>query len=40
VPVKEEVSEIETTSQLQVEHGALYMTALLKNEGQKPFADQ
>ena len=27
VPTKEELSEIETTSRLQVDHGALYMTA-------------
>jgi magnesium transporter len=38
VPVKEEVSEIETTSRLQVEHGALYMTApLILATGDEPW---
>jgi magnesium transporter len=38
VPVKEEVSEIETTSRLQVEHGALYMTApLIIATGDEPW---
>jgi len=38
VPMKEEVSEIETTSRLQVEHGALYMTApLILATGDEPW---
>jgi magnesium transporter len=38
VPVKEEVSEIETTSRLQVERGALYMTApLILASGDEPW---
>ena len=38
VPVKEEVSEIETTSRLQVERGALYMTApLILATGDEPW---
>ena len=38
VPVKEEVSEIETTSRLRVEHGALYMTApLILATGDEPW---
>jgi len=38
VPVKEEISEIETTSRLQVEHGALYMTApLILATGDEPW---
>jgi len=38
VPAKEEVSEIETTSRLQVEHGALYMTApLILVTGDEPW---
>jgi magnesium transporter len=38
VPVKEAVSEIETTSRLQVEHGALYMTApLVLATGDEPW---
>jgi magnesium transporter len=38
VPVKEEVSEIETTSRLQVEHAALYMTApLILASGDEPW---
>jgi magnesium transporter len=38
VPVKDEVSEIETTSRLQLEHGALYMTApLILATGDEPW---
>ena len=38
VPVKEAVSEIETTSRLQVEHGVLYMTApLILATGDEPW---
>src|SRR5690348_15478067 len=38
VPVKEAVSEIETTSRLQVEQGALYMTApLVLATGDEPW---
>ena len=38
VPGKEELSEIETTSRLQVEHGALYMTApLILVTGDEPW---
>jgi magnesium transporter len=38
VPLKEAVSEIETTSRLQVEHGALYMTApLILATGDEPW---
>jgi magnesium transporter len=38
VPVKEEVSEIETTSRLRVEHGALYMSApLILATGDEPW---
>jgi magnesium transporter len=38
VPTKEELSEIETTSRLQVEHNALYMTApLILATGDEPW---
>ena len=38
VPAKEEVSEIETTSRLRVEHGALYMSApLILATGDEPW---
>jgi magnesium transporter len=38
VPTKEELSEIETTSRLRVEHGALYMTApLILATGDEPW---
>ena len=38
VPAKEEVSEIETTSRLRVEHGALYMSApLILTTGDEPW---
>jgi magnesium transporter len=38
VPTKEELSEIETTSRLQVNHGALYMTApLIIATGDEPW---
>jgi len=38
VPTKEEVSEIETTSRLRVEHGALYMSApLILTTGDEPW---
>jgi magnesium transporter len=38
VPAKEEVSEIETTSRLRVEHGALYMSApLILAAGDEPW---
>ena len=38
VPTKEEVSEIETTSRLRVEHGALYMSApLILATGDEPW---
>jgi magnesium transporter len=38
VPTKDELSEIETTSRLQVDHGALYMTApLIIASGDEPW---
>jgi magnesium transporter len=38
VPTKDELSEIETTSRLQVDHGALYMTApLVITTGDEPW---
>jgi magnesium transporter len=38
VPTKEELSEIETTSRLRVDHGVLYMTApLIITTGDEPW---